>query len=277
MADSQVGGIGGIGFVLSPDDPYCIVDLSGCRNPETGEIEPWARGVIDRLNSYTELSPSGLGVHIILRGRLPGSGRSIKRGTGKVQLRGERYFFTMTGQHMAGTPTAIRGRKRELSALYFETYSWGRKTPQGPGPSPGAPDKTHGTLSQEELMQLAGTMRRQGHGEADILVNLQALNRASVASLPESTLERIARSAARKPPGLTWKGDPWAAVQAIKELGGQDRRVKHMDLKKRIMENQKCGATTAREAICKAVKAGRIGGPKNDFKGYKIRGPSHYR
>jgi len=32
-------GYGGIGFVFTPEDDLCGVDLDGCLNPETGEIE----------------------------------------------------------------------------------------------------------------------------------------------------------------------------------------------------------------------------------------------
>lgn len=34
------------------------IDLDTCRDPKTGVIEPWAREIIDRFGSYTEISPS---------------------------------------------------------------------------------------------------------------------------------------------------------------------------------------------------------------------------
>ena len=58
--------LAGIGFVFSPDGPYCGVDIDDCRNAETGEIAPWAQNIIDNLASYTEISPSGTGVKIFL-------------------------------------------------------------------------------------------------------------------------------------------------------------------------------------------------------------------
>jgi putative DNA primase/helicase len=58
-------GYDGIGLVFSKDDPFCGVDLDGCLNPETGEIEEWAKALIEHLGSYTELSPSRTGVHVI--------------------------------------------------------------------------------------------------------------------------------------------------------------------------------------------------------------------
>src|SRR5215212_4323992 len=68
---SKEHGCGGIGFVFTEDDPYCGVDLDKCREPESGEIEDWARELIEQLNSYTELSPSGTGVHILVKAQLP--------------------------------------------------------------------------------------------------------------------------------------------------------------------------------------------------------------
>jgi primase-polymerase (primpol)-like protein len=59
----------GVGFVFSSDDPYVGIDLDGCRNPQTGYIEPWALEIVRRLNSYTEISRSGTGLHIIAKGR----------------------------------------------------------------------------------------------------------------------------------------------------------------------------------------------------------------
>ena len=54
----------GIGFVLTADDPYVSVDLDDCRNPDTGAITPKAEKIVRTQKSYTEISPSGTGLHI---------------------------------------------------------------------------------------------------------------------------------------------------------------------------------------------------------------------
>ena len=59
----------GISFMFAP--PVVGVDLDKCRDPKTGEIQPWAQEIIWSLNSYTEISPSGTGVHIYAIGSLP--------------------------------------------------------------------------------------------------------------------------------------------------------------------------------------------------------------
>src|SRR4051794_3170115 len=37
----------GIGFVVTPHDPFVGIDLDHCRHPQTGEIEAWARQIVD--------------------------------------------------------------------------------------------------------------------------------------------------------------------------------------------------------------------------------------
>ena len=86
-------GVDGIGFVFTKDDPYAGIDLDGCRNPETGVIEPWAVDIIKSINSYSEVSPSGTGVKIFCKGVLLGGG--MKKGNIEIYDRGR--FFTITG------------------------------------------------------------------------------------------------------------------------------------------------------------------------------------
>ena len=69
---------GGLGFVFTEQDPYVGVDLDGCRNPKTSTLEPWARQIMTVLRSYTEISPSGTGLHIYVKGRLSGTGQNKK-------------------------------------------------------------------------------------------------------------------------------------------------------------------------------------------------------
>jgi len=83
----------GLGYVFSEDDPYCGVDFDHCIDPATGEIAPWALEWVEILQSYTELSPSATGLHVITRGQLSGSGR--KRNG--IEIYDRARFFTVTG------------------------------------------------------------------------------------------------------------------------------------------------------------------------------------
>jgi putative DNA primase/helicase len=81
-----------LGFVLGQG--YVGVDLDKCRHPETGVIEAWALEIVEQLNSYTEISMSGTGVHVICRGELPKGGRR----EGRIEMYDSARYFVMTGQ-----------------------------------------------------------------------------------------------------------------------------------------------------------------------------------
>jgi putative DNA primase/helicase len=119
---------GGIGFVFSDDDPFAGVDLDGCRGPD-GEIAPWAQAIIERLGSYTEVSPSGTGVHIVVRGALPDGARRRRvlgdaPGDGgkrpAIEIYDRARYFTVTGRHLPGTPRTVAERDAELKAVHAE-------------------------------------------------------------------------------------------------------------------------------------------------------------
>ena len=60
--------VDGVGIVFTAEDPLVGVDLDGCRDPDTGSLDEPAVSIVDRLESYTEVSRSGTGVHVLLRG-----------------------------------------------------------------------------------------------------------------------------------------------------------------------------------------------------------------
>src|SRR5690625_3252777 len=104
----------GVGFVLSKRDPYIVIDLDDCIID--GEIQPEAKRIIKSLNSYTEISQSGNGIHIFLKGKKPGSrSNNAKRG---FEMYEEKHFFIMTGNHLKGTPLKINGAKETINYLY---------------------------------------------------------------------------------------------------------------------------------------------------------------
>jgi len=115
---SKKAGCAGIGFMFSNNDPYTGVDLDKCINTETSEIEPWAQEIISQLNSYTEFSPSGTGVHILVRGELPEGGRR----KAQIEMYSSARYFTVTGNHLNGSPTAIEDRDGELKAFHAKVF-----------------------------------------------------------------------------------------------------------------------------------------------------------
>ena len=108
----------GIGFVFTAGDPYTGIDLDDCRDQRTGRLKPWARKIVKQLDSYTEVSPSGTGVKIIIRAKIPGD----RHRTGRIEMYDSARFFTVTGRRVRGTPDSINRRQRQLNRLYKETF-----------------------------------------------------------------------------------------------------------------------------------------------------------
>ncbi|MDX2169911.1 MAG: hypothetical protein SF182_22765 [Deltaproteobacteria bacterium] len=88
----------GVGFVFHVTlNPFAGVDLDGARDPRSGRLAPWAQSIVDAFDSYAEVSPSGTGVKIVVRGK-PRRNGSRKGADGTaVEVYGTARFFTLTG------------------------------------------------------------------------------------------------------------------------------------------------------------------------------------
>jgi hypothetical protein len=102
LADCQAaGGFTGIGYVFAEDDPFCGIDLDGCYHE--GEIQPWASEILETLSAvtgYAEISPSGTGIKIWTRARLPdGKGRKATVADGQqIEVYDRGRYFCFTGR-----------------------------------------------------------------------------------------------------------------------------------------------------------------------------------
>lgn len=83
-------GYDGIGFVLTENDPFAFIDLDHTSNQE--EFAKQQTIYNNFIDTYAELSPSGKGLHIIMKGRLPQGRRR-----GSVEIYSSQRFMTMTG------------------------------------------------------------------------------------------------------------------------------------------------------------------------------------
>ena len=113
----RTNGLDGIGLALCPgseENRLIAVDLDDCRIPATGVIEPWALEVIADLNSYTEISPSGEGLHIFVFGELPPEGRR----KGKFEVYQSGRYITVTGHRVEGTPGTIEHRPEQILLVH---------------------------------------------------------------------------------------------------------------------------------------------------------------
>jgi len=110
-ARAQTATYAGIGFVFTEHDPFAGTDLDDVSdNPKALAVQT---KIFDMFNSYSELSPSGTGLHIICRGHVPNGRRR-----GGVELYSSERFFTMTGNVYRDAP--IAERQALVSQLWHE-------------------------------------------------------------------------------------------------------------------------------------------------------------
>lgn len=145
---SESGKYDGIGFCLSEGTPIGV-DLDHCRCPAFDSINveiiaPWAKDIINKIDSYTEASPSGKGIRIFAYGgNLPERGRNKKlpqHGGDNCQKGSvpafEIYqsgrYLTVTGNHIAGTPTDIMSRPGIIDDVYNQIFGNGFKDDNKP-------------------------------------------------------------------------------------------------------------------------------------------------
>jgi primase-polymerase (primpol)-like protein len=109
--------IHGIGFVLTQDDPYVAIDLDACLHK--AQIERRAEQVVNDLGSYTEISSSGRGLRILLT--CPDFHDNARRAT--IEIYTHSRYVTITGHHVAGTPTEIAAVSADLIASLLPATS----------------------------------------------------------------------------------------------------------------------------------------------------------
>lgn len=86
----------GIGFVLSDDDEYIVLDIDNAVDFETKELKTDLAHEMVQL-TYCELSPSGTGLHCFFKGELPKE-RKKKRTDLDIELYDNSRFMTVTGE-----------------------------------------------------------------------------------------------------------------------------------------------------------------------------------
>ena len=97
----------GIGFVLSKDDPYTIIDLDD--TDDNQENHQRQVRVYQEFDSYCEVSPSGKGWHIIVKADIPNGRRRSA-----IELYPHARFMTMTGIVCNNKPIEERQTLTEL-------------------------------------------------------------------------------------------------------------------------------------------------------------------
>lgn len=100
------------------------IDLDDCRDPESGAVDDWAMQIVHALSSFTEISPSGTGLHIWLildgpSGLLGAAGKRAFCGPdGKhIEIFARTLWLTLTGLR---PPDCDWNELRKISAVEFD-------------------------------------------------------------------------------------------------------------------------------------------------------------
>lgn len=104
----------GYGYVFTSDCDEFGVDLDDCFTVD-GVLNHRASQIVSELDSYTEISPSGKGVHILCKGVIPGSLKSNELG---IEVYDSGRYFTVSGRHLPGTPVTIETRSEEIKSVF---------------------------------------------------------------------------------------------------------------------------------------------------------------
>lgn len=126
------GDYDGVGLVMGKTT-ISGFDLDHVRDPETGEIFPQAMDLIDAVDSYTEVSPSGTGVHILYKGNINQDHvRKVilpEKYDGKNQVAFEDYdsqnpqYFTVTGNILRDKDISARSDQATRAyERFFKPY-----------------------------------------------------------------------------------------------------------------------------------------------------------
>lgn len=105
------GQYNGIGFVLSKDDPYAFIDLDDTKGDERQTAIQTK--IFNEFQSYSERSPSGKGLHILVKGGIVNGRRR-----GSIEVYSEDRYMTMTGDVFNNSPIAQNQEK--LTRLWVE-------------------------------------------------------------------------------------------------------------------------------------------------------------
>jgi hypothetical protein len=128
LAAYQTGKFDGIGFALGWDEEIGVwwtgVDFDKVADA-LGNINVGTLWHIHSIDSYTERSPSWTGVKILAMGKLPPGGRHEAFGEdgAGIEMYDSGRYFTVTTQHLEGTPLEVKECSLELAQLHDRLIS----------------------------------------------------------------------------------------------------------------------------------------------------------
>ena len=183
----------GIGFVFSPNDPFFGIDVDNCI-ADDGSVKPWAQPVLERFtDTYAEISPSGKGVKIWAKGKMPvDSGVAFRIGDGRIEIYDHSRYFTVTGRHWGGRMLDIEDHQSDIDWILSLSPHGAHKVAFE------AKEKIPKGEQHDTLVSIAGTMRARGATVEAIFAAIWAINQEQCSEPgPVENIRKIAESAGK--------------------------------------------------------------------------------
>lgn len=105
--------LAGVGYVMSEDDGLTGIDLDNCLTEE-GDLLEWVKPIVDLAETYCEVSPSGLGLRLIAKGKVE---RSVKSDQAGIEVYRDKRYLTITGRQWPGSPSEIREAPQSMAMI----------------------------------------------------------------------------------------------------------------------------------------------------------------
>ena len=189
------GRFSGLAFAFFKKDGLVGIDLDDSVDPN-GNPHPEFRGMVERFaDTYIEVSPSGRGLKMWVRGTLPANVAKVPIGVGGVEMYDHARYFTFTGQRFRGAPLQVEDHATDVLTLY-DHLTRDRRTTWHLQPLEGG-RIPHGQ-QHSTLVSIAGTLRARRVCEEAIEVCLQMINENQCERPgPAANIRRIVRSTRR--------------------------------------------------------------------------------
>jgi hypothetical protein len=138
--DPARGPLAGIGCVLTPHAGITCIDLDRVLAPD-GHLDPRAEAIVERCDSWAEISPSGTGLHIFVLGTVPRALKGLQ-----IEVYTEARYICLTGHQWHGTPATLRTQQGYLDTLVQRDAEADRPRPAYQGPTVPPPDDLAGAV-----------------------------------------------------------------------------------------------------------------------------------
>lgn len=152
LAAYEDGKADGIGIVMRAGSGVVGIDLDDCIAPD-GTVEPNALRIVERIDSYAEISPSGTGLHIFALAELP-----VARRSGPVELYGTSQYLTVTGC-VFGDHHLMRAAQAEVEKLHAAITPPPPVSTPSPRTPPAPPRREYPRRLDREIIDRASSSR----------------------------------------------------------------------------------------------------------------------